>query len=499
MIVVCWSILIVRFRSATPRITFDWVAEQDAVASTIPVDDRAWPLYREGLMKLGPNPSEALSRFTGKERAILVLRNGPVSAEWPQAVKFLDAHSKSVEFFLRGTARPKFGFVLRSPDNTEWIRWSRNGLSPETYNAPGTPLYATLLEHIHELTTINAFISGQMFKAAEDDDPDTVLRCFTGLLRLGEHAREDGLTVSPLSGLWQVRRAGTSIAWIVQTYPRLFNDEQLREMHDVLTTVVRTDWGIDPSRHAQVFFDEFLQHAYSPDGRFTPKGLEYLWESTKFDSETPEFDFAYIDSIDLDDASTPWAERLLFDIRGSEAAAWIADRETMKRKFAEIQLMSRREFFDPTWTEEASEFRKEVSRLTNSWTLRRRFLPIVVMAQSWLLDVSRQRGANSSRLGPLLMHAECQGATVAVALEQFRRSKSRWPKDLTELTPEFLATVPSDPIDNQPLHYRLADGVPHLYSVGPDRLDDGGKPVVPAKWLSEDALGDWLLSPVKLD
>jgi hypothetical protein len=70
--------------------------------------------------------------------------------------------------------------------------------------------------------------------------------------------------------------------------------------------------------------------------------------------------------------------------------------------------------------------------------------------------------------------AVLRGAVVGLALERYRLDKGRWPKELTELAPDYLPAVPLDPFDGRPLRYRpLADGV-IVYSVGPDGQDDGG-------------------------
>jgi hypothetical protein len=65
-------------------------------------------------------------------------------------------------------------------------------------------------------------------------------------------------------------------------------------------------------------------------------------------------------------------------------------------------------------------------------------------------------------------------AIVAVAAERFRRDNRRWPQTPDELTRDYLKAVPNDPYDGKPLRYkRLADGV-IIYSVGPDKEDNGG-------------------------
>ena len=63
--------------------------------------------------------------------------------------------------------------------------------------------------------------------------------------------------------------------------------------------------------------------------------------------------------------------------------------------------------------------------------------------------------------------------------------------DLDSLAPEFLAAVPVDDMNGQPLHYSVGpDGSFRLYSVGPDGKDDGGNPQLPAGWKSYSSLFD---------
>jgi hypothetical protein len=64
---------------------------------------------------------------------------------------------------------------------------------------------------------------------------------------------------------------------------------------------------------------------------------------------------------------------------------------------------------------------------------------------------------------------------TAIALERHRVAQGKYPPTLTALVPTFLSTVPLDPMDHQPLRYRLeADGRYILYSIGVDGKDDGG-------------------------
>jgi hypothetical protein len=65
--------------------------------------------------------------------------------------------------------------------------------------------------------------------------------------------------------------------------------------------------------------------------------------------------------------------------------------------------------------------------------------------------------------------------TAILAAERFRRYAGRWPEALTELVPTYLAAVPADPFDLEPLRYRRPDDGVVIYSVGPDSLDSGGE------------------------
>ncbi len=65
---------------------------------------------------------------------------------------------------------------------------------------------------------------------------------------------------------------------------------------------------------------------------------------------------------------------------------------------------------------------------------------------------------------------------VALAIRLYEVDKGRRPDDLSELVPEYLATVPRDPFSPEggPILYRPTGEEPTLYSVGSDGRDDGG-------------------------
>ena len=64
-----------------------------------------------------------------------------------------------------------------------------------------------------------------------------------------------------------------------------------------------------------------------------------------------------------------------------------------------------------------------------------------------------------------------------LALQQWRLEQGSEPKTLADLVPDYLRAVPLDPYCGKRLLYRPTDSGYQLYSVGPDGVDDGGKPM----------------------
>ena len=88
-------------------------------------------------------------------------------------------------------------------------------------------------------------------------------------------------------------------------------------------------------------------------------------------------------------------------------------------------------------------------------------------------------------------------ARVAIALERYRLAHGEYPESLEQLPPQFIAKLPHDIINGEPLHYRrTADGQFDLYSIGWNEVDDGGV-VVLYKGSSnrvDISKGDWVWS-----
>jgi len=104
-------------------------------------------------------------------------------------------------------------------------------------------------------------------------------------------------------------------------------------------------------------------------------------------------------------------------------------------------------------------------------------------------------GAVTERIA--LTQATHHQAVIACAIERYRLENMRIPERLDDLVPQFLAKVPCDPCDGQPMRYKLeGDGNAVIYSVSINGLDDGGQLGLSEKYKNtvdrEGKSGDWI-------
>lgn len=64
---------------------------------------------------------------------------------------------------------------------------------------------------------------------------------------------------------------------------------------------------------------------------------------------------------------------------------------------------------------------------------------------------------------------------IAMALAAYRLDHGRYPEKLDQLKPRYLPEIPIDIFANAPLHYQIDQNGYNIYSIGPNRLDDGGR------------------------
>jgi len=103
------------------------------------------------------------------------------------------------------------------------------------------------------------------------------------------------------------------------------------------------------------------------------------------------------------------------------------------------------------------------TEIMNSWCLGAR----MAMVTNYSRDLDRGF-VESAR-------ARLKAAEAAIAALRYRNDTGAWPKDLRALVPKYCAGLPEDPFSGNPLLYAVMPQGVVVYSVGRNKLDEGGK------------------------
>ena len=164
-----------------------------------------------------------------------------------------------------------------------------------------------------------------------------------------------------------------------------------------------------------------------------------------------------------DDRFWGWVARMFYPV------GWFYQDKTLAFRFYQP-------YADP-W--KAAELRNQTP--AQRWAVIRSFLADPMMGPE-VLAVLR-RTLEESSVGCLLLQTFLEQASTACALERFRLDQGRYPASLDALLPHYLDRVPPDILAAAPAplkYLRTPDAGFKLYSVGFNRVDDGGKPNQPA-------------------
>jgi hypothetical protein len=98
----------------------------------------------------------------------------------------------------------------------------------------------------------------------------------------------------------------------------------------------------------------------------------------------------------------------------------------------------------------------------------------IMWAVGWWQNIAARKRA-SDRHNCILAQERLLAAELA--LRCYCSDKTSAPAHLEDLVPGYLSNVPQDPFTGQPMTYRPQGTNWLLYSVGPDRVDNGGQPM----------------------
>jgi hypothetical protein len=97
--------------------------------------------------------------------------------------------------------------------------------------------------------------------------------------------------------------------------------------------------------------------------------------------------------------------------------------------------------------------------------------------KSGLPDFLRLKVSSFSELVSLNVKtiAQLRIARVALSVQRYRLKNGKLPESLNNLVPYYVESIPLDPFDGQHIRYKKLDSGYVMYSIGDDKIDDGGK------------------------
>lgn len=224
LILTLWLVLFLRLLTASPNVIVDYVAQFDDRQSTIPSDDRAWPIYREGLVRLTKDwvriDLTAASEF------------GRQSKHWDTANDYLARNSASVDLFVHASRQPELGFLFDDPSNDAWLMKALpEGVEGSKLYDPKNSVLMVLLPHAQDLRRIEIILRVAIKEAASRGDAERVTELVEAMFRLSSHARQTyDCTVSYLVSQAIYNSAGDEIVRLLTSEPGLLSDSQLERL-----------------------------------------------------------------------------------------------------------------------------------------------------------------------------------------------------------------------------------------------------------------------------
>lgn len=456
----------------------DYLAQLNATALNTPEGERAWPIYREELMKLrkeakwtgnhepanfaavctawGNHPVRFKTALNEPEKFSVHVEGNdevvtPASPQWKMIEQGLDAHAQTLAAFRAAAQKRELGVLYGYGCHPEDAAFLPGGWEPVKSPPLNTPLspHEARERHVSEeavphvlFGSVSYLLAADLHRAIAADDVPLVLADSEALLGLA-HQLGGADTNSEIGLGVLIYPAEDTHRFVLAALPQLFSKGRCPDaqaLGKLAELLKEHPVPVSDFHYQRAIALDFVQRHYTDDGH---GGGHFIVSEGH------------------------GAERMLFSLVGTAFSVGTLSRGEMNAMFTDFYDQLERDAKTPMWkqiktpTDNACEYwwdkpasfqmRRVPFKLVSAF---RRFTP---REYTNLLQVS---------------HASLQ---LGIALHRHQLARGSFPARLQDLVPAYLESLPVDPITGGPLHYRLDDkGNPIVYSVGSDRIDDGG-------------------------
>jgi hypothetical protein len=298
------------------------------------------------------------------------------------------------------------------------------------------------LTHLWSLDNCSGTLSSEAICDLHRGDTASATTNICALLALITGVRNERLVISQWDRMEMVSHA-TSATWELL---------QASNVNDVELAMLQSSW-------TRLEFIHAAENAILMDRASKESTIQKMQTSDEYFR-----DIANPFSSSPDDFAD--SAKLAF-VRFMWRASWAYSEElqilqTDQAALETIRMAETNGFFEPAYTRIIKQPSTNKMNSTLDHWLDRLDMPDCFWA------LSEDRGTVLHTVGLIIAHETVRQIVVtAIALKRYELKYGNYPATLSKLVPQFLTTVPFDPIDGDPLHYQLkTNGSFTLYSVG---------------------------------
>ncbi|MEM0914191.1 MAG: hypothetical protein AAGK09_06220 [Planctomycetota bacterium] len=506
IVVVAYVLAALWLATGKPEPSVDYLAKLNAHLVGVPDADKAWPILREAMIEheawnndafIAPleaavEPQEWVEITFDHERVEALAQGIAPYADYLAAVRHAAAKPSMGESLAFNRDRDERDMLaLFGPgwrDEVSADDWSQDP-DPAVARLFNDSLVNVLLPSLGKYRMMARLLLVDTQVAVNRGDAERVLDNLAAELGLARLVAQGSTLIEDLVAISITALAIDSAGEILERRPDFFDKDQLRRLAH-LFAAADAGMTVDYAGERSMLYDT-LQRMYDPDsGQITIDGLRFF---SRLNEDVYTNDG--IESPGLLVQKTATAAAL------PVAVAVMADQDAMRaecdRLFTLLEASPKR-LYPPG---ERSPLDAELEAKEQDLWWRARYMPLSIMMPALGASVRTELTAFAIR----------DALLVAIAIEAYRREHGTTPDNPAVLVPDYLPAVPMDLTDLGPtgeprsslkVAYR-EDGVPIVYGLGWNGVDDRGTPPTHpdrhvsrsrSAWTTEDG-GDWILFP----
>jgi hypothetical protein len=391
----------------------------------------------------------------------------PGDANWKGLEKYLKEHADSIAKLREAAVKPKLGFITTTSQvdftdkdrelfgvklTKEQIEHDKNLTVKDRW------LISALLPDLKSLKDTGFLLGADALRAAAAGDGNTAFANVQAMLGVSKHCEEMPFMICILVADAVQNKARGAIQEVLTNYPKVWSDDQLRKLAHQLVAA-QVDWRRGFEGERSCFYDS-MQRIYTDNGR----GDGHLALQVSRDQNLFQLLDAVTNGSDVNGSMFANAGIAFFTLPAANIA--IGGRKEMTDTFDLITDKAMARLGTPYWTWVGEPtLDQDVQSLKSGPLHGFRHFFVLLLTPAYDTFLNRVVASDGNR----------DGVFIGLALELYHREHGKWPESLAELSPRYLPTLPVDPINGKPLHYKIVNDRPIVYSVGVDGDDDGGR------------------------